>query len=176
MSAGLFILAAFLNCDTSKARNYGWSSAFLIVGLIAGLFGAHLCVVWPLPGSFNIAFGEASVLFGALFLGASLSVAAGSGLKPLGIYSIFAGLAAILIGIRLYNLNLTNIPELTMIGFVLTGLGGILILPSLCAEYGKTTRIVTGIVLSGASLIWAFIGFMSLWKHIQGFMSWKPGP
>jgi putative membrane protein len=32
---------------------------------------------WPIPGSFNIAFGETTALFGILFVGTSLTLAMG---------------------------------------------------------------------------------------------------
>ena len=56
---------------------------------IALITGLHMTLTWPIPGSFNIAFGEATVLFGILFVGTSLTLVMGWELLTLGIYGFF---------------------------------------------------------------------------------------
>jgi putative membrane protein len=46
-------------------------------------------------------------------------------LLTLAIYVFFAGIAAVVIGIRIMNLGLTKQPFLSGVGFILTGLAGI---------------------------------------------------
>ena len=85
---------------------------------------------WPVIGSFNIAFGETTVLFGILFIAAAIALAQGWDLFTIAIYGFFAGVVAIEVGIRIINLNLTKQPLLSGIGFILTGLGGIFAAPT----------------------------------------------
>lgn len=54
----------------------GWAVAFAVLGAILFVTGLHMTLTWPLaPGGFafdNIIFGEPSLAFGALMLGAAL--------------------------------------------------------------------------------------------------------
>jgi uncharacterized membrane protein len=44
-------------------------------GFVALATGLHMIWNWPLPGSYNIAIGDLSVLFGIVFLGTALALA-----------------------------------------------------------------------------------------------------
>ena len=94
--------------------------------------GLQLSFNWPLPGSFNVGYGDAATLFGTVFLGMSLSLWQNWSLIPMSIYSFFAGVDAILVGVRLYSLKLGQEPLLAAVGFILAGLGrrGCLPLPA----------------------------------------------
>jgi uncharacterized membrane protein len=54
----------------------GWAVAFVILGAILAVTGLHMTLTWPLAsGGFafdNIIFGEPSLGFGALMLGAAI--------------------------------------------------------------------------------------------------------
>jgi uncharacterized membrane protein len=47
------------------------------------------------------------------------------------IYAFFAGVAAILVGLRIINLGLTTQSILSGLGFILSGLGGVCATPAL---------------------------------------------
>ncbi|GEM_PF-1282284 len=72
-------------------------------------------------------WGDDGAFWGGL-LGAGGAIAKGWDLFPLCYYALFAGLAAILIGIRFIDLGLTRTPLLSGIGFILTGLCGAILL------------------------------------------------
>lgn len=93
---------------------------------------------WPVRGSFNIAYGETTVLFGILFVTTALARSFGWDLLTISIYGFFAGIAAIVIGVRILNLGLTRNSLLSGLGFILTGLGGVFASPTLL--YLKTNR------------------------------------
>lgn len=139
---------------------------------------------WTVPGSFNIAYGEMSVLFGILFLGACLampsartpSYALDYDLITVAIYGFFAGVAALVVGLRIINLGLTKQPLLSGIGFILTGLGGICAAPTLYFKTNRSLRIVGAIVLVVAALIFAFTGYLAYWSHLTQYSNWKPLP
>jgi putative membrane protein len=131
---------------------------------------------WPIIGSFNIAYGETSALFGILLVGTSLSLAMNWELLTLGMYGFFAGLTSLLIGIRIINLGLTPIPLPVGIAFILVGLGGVFAAPTLYLKAPRLLRTIGGIVLLVAALIFAFIGLGAYWVHLADFSAWKPLP
>jgi len=68
MAAGLAVLALFvlkyIDGDRKKL-----APGLLVSGFVALVTGLHMIFAWPIIGSYNIPFGEMSVLFGALLLG-----------------------------------------------------------------------------------------------------------
>jgi putative membrane protein len=176
MSGGLFILAHFVYKGLAAPEKSSWAPAFAMVGIVALATGLHMSFTWPIPKldqvnlSFaNIAYGEMTILFGALFLGGALAVLKNRGFEALAIYAFFAGLAAVVVGVRIGKLGLTNSPQLTAVGFVLTGLAGILACPLWRFRENKPARIVVSVILAIAGLIWAFTGYMAYWGHIAKF-------
>jgi putative membrane protein len=176
LSAGLFLLAAYVYQGLDDPLQKRWIPGFGVVGAIALVTGLHMIFTWAVPGSFNIAFGETSVLFGILFAGTAWALAVGWDLITLAIYGFFAGLAAALIGIRIINLGLTKAPLLSGTGFILTGLGGIFAVPTLYWKSQRSLRVIGAIILVLAALIFAFIGLGAYWSHLEQFSNWKPLP
>lgn len=179
--AGYTLLAFFAirlkDLDTADKKR--WVPAFLIVGSISFLMGLHMSFTWPLPGAYNIAFGETSVLFGILYLGAALALAKDWDLLPVTIYAFFAGVAALIIGLRIMNLKLTKEPVLAGLGFIFSGIVGIL------APFGYQLRryriigVLAAIVLfvaAVAGIIWIITGYETFWAHLESFKDWKPIP
>src|SRR3989338_2725931 len=127
MAAGLFLLAIYIYQGIDGQKDKGWGAAFLVSGAVAFITGLHMTWNWPLPGSYNVAFGEMSVLLGGLFLGAGLCLVNNWSLIPLGVYAFFSGLASVVVGFRIINLGLTREPLVSGMGFILSGLSGMLI-------------------------------------------------
>ncbi len=148
MAAGLFILAFYLCRGLDDPDQGRWAPAFGIVGLVALLNGFRVSWVWPLPQSYNAAYGDLSVLFGALFAGAALALAKGWKLLPLTIYALVAGLASILAGVAFIHLQLSKFPVLSGIGFILTGICGVFSGPTLCMPHCRILRPL-GVVVTG---------------------------
>lgn len=175
MVAGLVLLAGFVYQGVGHSHAKQWIPGFGIAGAIALVTGLHMTFTWPIGGSYNIAFGETSVMFGMLFIGASVCLAAGWDLFSLGIYAFFAGLAAIIIGARIMNLGLTRLPLMSGLGFILTGLGGVASAPTLLYfKTNRTWRILGAVVLLSAAFIWALTGYLAFWNHLEGFQKWVP--
>ncbi len=166
MAAGLVVLAFFVAFAVHKDDRRAWSPAFAVAGLIATTCGLVMTFTWPLPYPYNIAFGELSVMFGLLYLAAALSVARGWNLMPTGIYAVFAGAVAILVGIRFIVLGLSNSPVLSGIGFILTGSIGVLMPLLLCMKRVKVIRLLGALLPLGAAFIWAWTGYTAYWLHL----------
>jgi putative membrane protein len=174
--AGLFLLAAYTYWGLSDTNQKRWVPGFGMTGAIALVTGLHMIFTWTVPGSFNIAYGEMSVLFGILFLGACFAIALSYNLITVAVYGFFAGVAALVVGLRIINLGLTKQPLLSGVGFILTGLGGICAAPTLYFKTNRTWRIVGAFVLVVAALIFAFTGYLAYWNHLAQYSNWKPLP
>ena len=174
MVAGLFLLATFVYQGLDSKSQKRWIPGFGITGALALTTGLHMVWNWPIRGSYNIAFGEMSVLFGVLFIATSVALAQGWELLTVAIYAFFAGAAAIVVGWRIINLGMTKHPLLSGIGFILTGLGGICAAPTLYWHDNRALRMVGAAVLIVAALIWAFTGYLAYWGHLADYSNWTP--
>jgi putative membrane protein len=176
LAASLALLAAYVYFGLGSSNQKRWIPGFTVTGAIALLTGLHMSFTWPLPGSFNIAFGETTVLLGILFAGTSLALAMGWELITLGIYGFFAGLVSLLIGFRFINLGLTPVAVPAGIGFILVGLGGVFSASALAFKENRLLKAIGAIVLIVAALIFVFIGLSSYWVHLANFATWQPLP
>ena len=180
MTAGLLLLAYYVYRGLDDENPQRWVPGFVMTGFIALITGLHMSLTWPLPGSFNIAYGEMSVLFGILFLGAALALWKGWEMPTVAIYAFFAGVAAVVVGARIINLGMTKRPLVSGMGFILSGLGGIfawlccLAKPILSLQTNRMLRAIGALVLVGAALIWALTGYMAYWEHLASFAEWIP--
>ena len=174
LSASLILLALlvlkFLDADGRKM-----APGFLVTGFIASATGLYMIFTWPLPSSYNIAFGEPYVMFGILIFTVGLALARGWDLLSLAIFAVFGGLASVVVGIRIAQRGMTDSPPLAAAGFILTGLAGVLSLPLYAARNSRFLRVVLILLLVAGAAIWAFIGFGAYWKHLESFAGWKPG-
>jgi putative membrane protein len=173
MSAGFAILAffvlLFINGDRKKL-----APGLLVSGFVALVTGFHEIFTWPIVSSYNIPFGEMSVLFGALLFFGAVALFKEWELLSLGIYATFAGAASIVLGIRLYSLGMTSEPLVACAGFVLSGLIGFLSLPLYFLRANKVLRILGAIALFGAAAIWLVFAFLGYWAHLANFAKWLP--
>lgn len=175
MVAGLVLLADFVYRGLDGANLKRWIPGFGLVGAIALVTGLHMVFTWPVPGSFNISFGETTVLFGGLYLATAIAIAQGWDLLSLAVYAFFAGLTSVVVGARIISLGQTQQPLVAGLGFILTGLGGVLAAPTLVyLRSNKSWRIFGAIVLLAAALVWAFVGFLAYWGHLDVFSDWQP--
>ena len=167
MAAGLFLLGCFVWRDLDTPEDIGrWVPAFAICGLVAAIGGFAITFTWPLPKPYSSAFGEMSVLFGVLLLGLALALAKRWELLPLAIYAVFAGAAAMLLGVRIIDLGLTAKPVLSGVGFILCGICGIFSPLVIWQNDKKGLRIIGSLVLFAASAIWALTGYLGYWMHM----------
>jgi putative membrane protein len=173
--AGTALLAYYIafGLDAKDQRSY--AAGFGLVGLLGLVLGLTLTFNWPLPGSYNVPFGETTTLFGAVFLGTAIALAMGWDLIPVSIYSFFAGIDAVLVGIRLISLNMTQEPLISGAGFIVAGLGGIFAFPFLKWFKGnKFLRYAGAVVVLVSAAIWAVTFYGALWGHMASFAKYLP--
>ncbi len=181
MAAGLLVLAAFFVFGLDRPGQRNWAAAFAAVGIVALAMGYHMTTTWPIPDLSkagphmsnlkfaNVAFGETTVLLGAIFLALSLATAMGWELMPVGVLAVLPGLAAIVLGAAISHGNLTQSPALTTAGFVLSGLGGLLAPLAIGLRKMNMVRYGMAVILLAASGIWTLVGMGAYWMHIENF-------
>jgi putative membrane protein len=173
--AGSVLLAYYLWRGIDEPEQRSYAAAFFGVGLLALIAGLHLSFTWPLPGSYNVGYGDATTLFGVVFLITGLALWNGWNLIPVSIYAFFAGLDAILVGLRIFSLQLTKEPLFSAVGFILAGLGGIGAAPFfLWFRNNRTIRLLAILLLLATAGIWAITFYGALWDHLESFSDWLP--
>jgi putative membrane protein len=173
--AGTVLLAFYLWKGMDEKDQRPYAAAFFATGLLGLITGLQLAFTWPLPGSYNIAFGDTSTLFGVVFLATALALWQGWDLLPVSIYSFFAGAEAILVGYVIMSQGLTKEPLFSAIGFFLAGLGGIGAFPFfMWFKDNKTVRWLAIAVLLVTAALWAFTFYGSLVGHMISFAKYLP--
>ena len=125
---------------------------------------------WPLPGSFNVAYGELSILFGGLLAALAWHLARGWELRPLSFYAFFAGVVALIVGTQFLRLGISQTPGLAGTGFLLAGLGGLGAYPVLRWNTQRFLRYAGAAVLVFSAVIWGWLASSAYWIHIASFM------
>ncbi len=173
--AGTALLAYYIYFGLNANDQRPYAVGFGIVGLLGLILGLSLTFTWPLPGSYNIGYGEATTLFGAVFFAAGIALSQGWDLMPVAIYAFFAGIDAVVVGIRIISLGLTKEPIFSGFGFILAGSGGVLAAPTLkFLKQNKLFRTVGAIVVLITAVVWAVTFYPSLWSHLADFSKWVP--
>jgi putative membrane protein len=167
MTAGLAVLVSFLWWGIERKDCRDWAPAFGISGLVGTVAGLAMTFTWPIPAPYSSAYGEMSVLLGVLFLGAAWALQCGWQLYPLGIYAFFPGVAAVAIGVRIFTSSLTAMPLLTAVSFIVTGSGGVFAGVALWKQNVRIVRILGGLVMFVAVLLWVPTAYMSYWMHMK---------
>ncbi len=173
MAAGLLVLAWFYVRGLGKDDLRPWAAPFAATGLVALIGGLHMTFTWPVIGPYNSLFGEMSVLFGAVYLAAALALGMGWSLRPVSVYAFVAGLAAVLLGVRIIHLNLTAMPVLSGVGFILTGAAGLLLGFVVCVK-SPPLRMFAAVVVLAAAAVWALTAGMAYWMHAEMFKAYEP--
>jgi len=175
MIAGTAILAYYVYQGINSEDQQPYAAGFGIVGLLALVLGLVLTITWPLPGSYNIAFGESTTLFGASFFAAAVAIYKRWNLTPVTIFAFFAGLFAIIVGAHIISLQMTRQPLLSGVGFIMAGLGGTLAAPTLgLLKKYKVLRVLAALFLLVNMLLWSVTFYGALYAHLQSFGEWLP--
>lgn len=174
-SASFMTIAGYLvfGLDNDECQG-GWVAAFGIIGVVLLATGFQVTWIWPLPGQYNVAYGEPCILLGALMLGASVSLAKGWNLLPLAIPAFLFGGVALVIAWGFYKLGLSKEPLVTAIGFALSGIGGILTFIPLAFPRQKFIRVMGSLIMAVAGGLWAFTAYMGYYAHLVGFAKYIP--
>jgi putative membrane protein len=173
--AGTVLLAYYLWKGIDEKNQQAYAPAFLLTGLVSFVAGLQISFTWPLPGSYNVGYGDTATLFGVVFLATGLALWKGWSLLPVSIYSFFAAIDALIVGFRIYSLQLTKEPLISAVGFILSGLAGLGVFPFfMWFRDNKMVRWIGILLLLGTALLWAITFYGSLWGHMASFAKYVP--
>ncbi len=174
LGAGLALLAHYLYVKPEKEVRRSWAAGFFAVGALGVLTSLPMLIMWPLPSSFNVAYAGPSLFLSMAFLAGGVTLMLEW--EPLipAIYGFFGGIYSIVVGIRLLDLKLGASPTAAFLGFVLTGLGGMMVLPAIYWHKSRLLTIVTAIILGLAAIIWLFTAYDAVWAHMLDFIKYVP--
>lgn len=165
--AGYTLLTYFLAIGLDVERGKGLAAAFGGVGLLNLVLGLGITLTWPLPGSYNILFGEATAMFGIVFLAAGIAIAREWDLYPITLIASIFGIYVLIAGWGIFSLNMTRTPLMTTLLYLLVGITALL------APLGWKKRESGGLLKAGmaltiiTALLW-FVTFAgSLLGHLQ---------
>jgi putative membrane protein len=173
--AGTVLLAYYLYRGIDEKDQRPYAAAFFITGLVCLICGFQISFTWPLPGAYNVGYGDTTVLFGAVFLATAIALSQGWSLVPVSIYAFFAAIDAIIVGVRIFSLQLTKEPVISAVGFVLAGVAGLGVFPFL-TQYrdNKVVRWLGVLLLAATAVLWGITFYGSLWGHMASFAQWAP--
>jgi putative membrane protein len=174
IGAGLAGLAHYLYRAPAEGHRRGWAAGFFVAGLLGILLSLPMELTWPLPSSFNIAYGDAALYLSMAFIGAAITLT--FEWEPLvpALYGLFGAIYGIILGIRLWTLHMGADPALAGIGYIVTGLGGIFTVPALVYRNQRMWAYIAAVLLAIAALIWLVTGYEAGWAHLSDFIKYLP--
>jgi putative membrane protein len=174
---GVLLLGAWyvLRGEAREDERKAYAFAFGAGGLIMTITGLSLALAWPLPGQFNVAFGDPLAYFGVLLSLGAIALGRGVDLRPLAALGALGGAGSVLVAIAVARYRLTMIPGLATAAFGASGLAALLF--PLRLRF-KAARIVTGALLGVAGVLFAIITATAILHHLApgSFDAWKPAP
>lgn len=158
---------------TSAERREGCAFAAIAGGLVMAATGLPIALTWPLPGAYNIAFGEPLAYFGTLLVVGGLALRRGADLRPISALGAFGGAALLLIAVAIARHGLTLIPAIASIAFGSVGLAA-LVFPF--RGRSKLARSATGALLILGGCLFALITSTAILHHLApgSFDRWVP--
>lgn len=174
VSAGFVILAHYLYTSPPPEARQPWAAGFFAAGLLGLLTSVPMLVNWPLPGGYNVAFGEPALFLSVAFLGAAVTLALRW--EPLvpALYGFFGGIMAVVVGARIADLGLTQSPAVAAVGYIAAGLGGMLTLPAINYRTTRWLALAAAVCLGIAAIAFLFTGYLAFWAHIADFSKYVP--
>ncbi|MDE1823490.1 MAG: DUF981 family protein [Candidatus Micrarchaeota archaeon] len=167
----LISIKSALNIDRLKAHGLVLAS-LAVPSLVLALFTS---AIWPLPGSYNIIYGDAFLLFSVVLLSAGLLLYYVPRQYPvISVPLLFAGLFSIIYGASVYANSLSSEPLLAGAFFALEGLAAASTAYAIMRKNPMFTNIAIFLFVL-ATLAVAVIDVPAIFAHATSFAKWVPG-
>ncbi|MGC8597580.1 MAG: DUF981 family protein [Thermocladium sp.] len=147
----------------------------MMLGVPTTIFGLTMSITWPLPGSYNILFGDAFLYLGIVTLigGLLLYGVEPDKFKASSFPVAFLSLITIIYGASIYTHGLTNSPVLAFAFYLFEGLSGIV---TALLLYRRTKSIAYTVIalLVIATIIMLIIDVGAIFQHPALFAKYSP--
>jgi putative membrane protein len=181
MAAAFLLLALFFFKGLGQPDRQRWVPAFFMSGLISLAFGLHMSFTWPMPSVYNIAFGELSVLLGAILIGGAWALNRNADLMPISAYAFVAGIAPVFVGITFITQGISSEPVLTGLGVIGAGAVGILAFPMAYfyernPGLSRSLQLLMALLALVLTFFFAYSGYTGYADHLgsESFQGWRP--
>ncbi|WP_437650468.1 DUF981 family protein [Sorangium sp. So ce362] len=177
-AAAALALGAFYLLGTPAAgdsqphrRSFAW--AFGASGLLLLITGLHIVLTWPIPGGYNIVFGEPLAYFGTLLVVGAPALWLGERLGPLLLLGAFGGLTNLMLALAIARHGMTQNPALAAAMYGASGLG-LLLAPAM--DRSALARRAAGALLAASAALFALFGYVAYVRHpgLEWFGRWVP--
>ncbi|WP_437955623.1 DUF981 family protein [Sorangium sp. So ce119] len=160
-----------LGASEGRRRSFAW--AFGASGLILLITGLHIVLTWPLPGGYNIVFGEPLAYFGVLLVVGAPALWLGERLGPLLLLGALGGITNLVLAWVILRHGMTQNPALAAAMYGASGLG-LVIAPAM--DRSALARRVAGALLAASAALFALFGYAAYMKHpgLDAFGKWVP--
>lgn len=175
-AAGLFFAAVYgvFYIDSPLETKRSWATFFWVIGAVLMVTGLDTVTHWPLPGGYNIVFGEPALFFGAVLFGAGFGIRWGDNLVPISFAALVGGVINILISIDMLKYSMTREPVLAFWAYLTSGVGAVLVPPAIGLKGWAWLRWIVGILLVISAILFAITGIGAYLQHPHSFAKWKP--
>ncbi len=171
-ASGLFLAGLYaIKFASPLKERVGFVYSFWMAGVVLSITGFDMIFTWPLPGAYNIIFGEPAIWFGILLIFLGFAIKAENDLFPLTLMFSAGGLINLVISGDILIYNMTQSPALAFVGFLTSGLGALLVPFGLKS---KTVRWIIAVLLIIAAIVFAITGFGAYYQHASDFAHWVP--
>lgn len=174
-ASGLLFMGIYLAwvMDKPPAVQKPWSLLFMAYGSLLSATALYTVLTWPLPGSYNIIFGEPALYFGVLLLAGGIAVRLGDDLLPLSLVAMVGGFLNIIISVDILTYSMTQSPALAFAGYFASGLGAMM-MPLAVWKKTPAIRRTAAVFLITAALVFGFTAAGAYIQHPSAFKTWKP--
>ncbi|WP_437567723.1 DUF981 family protein [Sorangium sp. So ce542] len=173
LALGAWYLFSAPAAGDSQARRRSFAWAFGACGLILLITGLHVVLTWPIPGGYNILFGEPLVYFGTLLVIGAPALSLGERLGPLLLLGALGGFTNLVLALAIVRHGMTQNPALAAAMYGASGLG-LLIAPAM--DRSALARRAAGALLAASAALFALFGYVAYVKHtgLDAFGKWVP--
>jgi len=158
-----------------KGMNKKWVSSLVVPIFVLGLFnfvsGFMMSFMWPLPGAYNMLFGDPLLFFGLIMMAGAYMHSRNISVNSLSLFGLFLGIYLAVEAAGMYAFNLESgqyfLPAFSLYVFAaLSGIFSPLVFANTKGS-GRYAYYFLFILLLITALLALFIGYAGIYGHLQ---------
>ncbi len=171
----MFFIAIYLIKLARKQDVQSLAVPAFAIGVFDFLSGFMMSTEWPLPGSYNILFGDPMLFLGLIMLSGAYMTYKKIDIKPVSILGFFLGIYILIEAVAIVTLGLEQglthlLPALGM--YIFSGVAALF--SPLVYTKSKNAYYFIAILLIIASIATFFTGYSAVYMHLSAYMNSPP--